>query len=586
MTGTRDRRWGARQTRPALLAGLLAAACGGAPAGESRSAVLITLDTVRADAVACYGGPAGLTPSLDALAREGVLYERAHTVAPLTLPSHASMLTGLYPPRHTLRTNGESRLPDSALTVAEAARAAGIQTAAIIGAVVLDDAFGVDQGFDHFDAPRRRLESSTTAYADRRHGEVVAAARSWLAARDRDRPFFLWVHVWDAHPPSDPDPLFAARAPGTPYLGDVAQADHAVGQVLEALRAEGALAGTFLAVAGDHGEAFLEHGEVSHGAYCYEPTLRVPFLLRYSDGFRAGERSREVVSVVDLGPTLRAALGLPAGAELDGQSLYRTALPADRGVYFESYYGWLVYDWSPVAGWIDDRGKYLHSSIPELYDVQADPGEADDLANARPAEVERYRRAIAEVAARPPLPGAAGAALDEEQRARIAALGYGGRGPRALALPHPLADTGLPAPTQTAAELQEVIAATDLLNAGRPAEAEARHRAILQANPDNFYSLEFLATLLMQRRDFAAAAPLLERVMQSDRGSASAALNLGICRRAAGDDERAVFWFEAALEIDANNVRAIRQLQDVWIKRGDATRAAFWAKRYAELTGR
>ena len=560
---------------------------GTSPDADGRpSAVLITLDTTRADALGCYAGPPGLTPHLDALARESVLYRRAYAVTPLTLPSHTSMLTGLYPIRHTLRTNGESTLPPSAFTLAEAARKGGVQTAAFVSAVVLDDAFGIDQGFDRYDTPKRTLEKTTTEYADRTYSELVAGVRDWLAQRDKTRPFFLWVHVWDAHGPWNPEPEFARRAPGNPYHGDVAQADHTAGLILEALREAGVYDETFLAVVGDHGEAFREHGEVSHGVYCYESTLRVPLLLRYPDGYRAGETSDEVVSVADIRPTLAAALGLRPDTGLDGRSLYRAGVPADRGVYFESYYGWLIYDWSPVAGWIDAHGKYLHSTQPEFYDIASDPHEGTNLFATRGEDAERYRRAITEIASRPALDGAEAAELDEEQRARIAALGYGSAGPRSAPLPHPLQDTGLRPPRETAEELQLILRATDLLNAGRGGEAEQLHRQILDRNPNNYYSLEFLATLLMQRKDFAAAAPLLQRVMDSERGSASAALNLGICLRATKDEERAVIWLERALEIDANNVRAIRHLFDIWSKKGDMVRARPYAERFRRLTGR
>jgi tetratricopeptide (TPR) repeat protein len=308
-------------------------------------------------------------------------------------------------------------------------------------------------------------------------------------------------------------------------------------------------------------------------------------IIRYPDGLRAGERSTEIVSVTDVMPTLAEALGVTIPAGIDGESLYRRRVAEDRGVYFESYYGYLIYDWSPITGWIDGRGKYLHSSDPELFDVALDPEEKINLVEERADELERYRTAIRDVASRPVLPGTSPADLDPETQRMISDLGYSMSRSRGVNLPHPLQETGLAAPSTTAEELRLVLQATELLNAGKGQEAEALHRRILEKNPDNYYSLEFLATLLIQRRRFAEAVAPLQRVMSSDRGTASASVNLGICMRATGDEEKAIGWFLKALELDANNVKALRHLHDLFEKQGEVERAEPYAKRYEALTG-
>jgi len=415
---------------------------------------------------------------------------------------------------------------------------------------------------------------------------VLDATRQWLRARDRERPFFLWVHLWDAHHPWNPPPEFAARGKGNPYFGDVAMTDHGVGLLIDALEEEDALEDSVLCVVGDHGEAFMEHGELSHGVYCYEPTLRVPMILRYPDGSRAGERSREMVSVTDVMPTLADALGVSSPSGIDGESLYRRQVADDRGIYFESYYGYLIYDWSPITGWIDRRGKYLHSSQPELYEVATDPAERINLVDSRPEEIERYQSEIRKIASRPVLEGATAADLDPETQRMISDLRYSLSSSRGLDLPHPLQETGLAGPAATAEELRLVLQATELLNAGQVGKAEAVHRRILERNPDNYYSLEFLATLLIQQRKFTEAIDPLHRVMASDRGSASAAVNLGICMRAGKEEEKAIGWFLKALDLDANNVRAIRHVIDLYQKQGQDEKAEPFCLRYEELTGK
>jgi arylsulfatase A-like enzyme len=568
----------------AVAAIVLAGCSSGAPP-EGNNALLITLDTTRADALSCYGALPGLTPCLDELADGGVLFERAYTVAPLTLPSHSSMLTGLYPPRHTLRLNSDSSLPLSAKTLAEIARSEDIETAAIISSVVLDEAYRLDQGFEHYDAPFRAGHSKTTHFPDRTCDEALEGVERWIEERDRGRRFFLWVHLWDAHPPWSPSPEFLRRSRDNPYLAEVARVDDTVGKIVERLRAQGMLESTVILVVGDHGEAFLEHGESSHGAYCYEPTMRVPMILRYPDGERAGERNEGIVSVVDVYPTLAEALALPIPPGLDGRSLYGDPLPADRGVYFESLYGYVFYSWSPIWGWIDGEGKYVHSTEPEFFQITSDPGELENLFASPPEDLERYRDAIRTIAARPALERGDAVALDGGLGADLAALGYASSGTRQIELPPPLTETGLPAAATTAEEHQLIIRAGDLLSAGDLEGAEALFREALERNPSSNRPREVIGFFLMEAGKHAEAAEQFWRIMASGRGSASAAANLGICHRQAGRKDMAIHWFEKALEIDTNEVSAIRQLSQVHAEMGHEEQAAAYGKRYEELTG-
>jgi arylsulfatase A-like enzyme len=573
-----------RNSALAATALLLLGCSDGAPP-EGNNAVLITLDTVRADALTCYEGIPGLTPHLDELATEGVLFEKAYAVAPLTLPSHGSMLTGLYPPRHTLRVNSDSSLPLSAETLAETARGEDIETAAIIAAVVLDDAYRLDQGFEHYDAPLRTGSNKTMHYPDRTHTQVLEEVDRWMEGRDRGRRFFLWVHLWDAHGPWNPPEEFIRKSQGNPYLAEVAVVDAAVGRIMEKLRVEGVLENTVVLVIGDHGEAFMEHGEVSHGAYCYEPTLRVPMILRYPDGTRAGERNEGVVSVVDVYPTLAEALALPIPPGIDGQSLYGAPLPPDRGVYFESFYGYIFYGWSPIWGWIDGEGKYVHSSEPEFFHLSSDPGEQENLVASRPDDLERYRDAIRAIASRPPLERGEAVDLEGGLGEDLAALGYASSGTREIELPPPLTETGLPSAAATAEELRLIVRATELFGGGDREKAEALHRQVLEKNPNNFHSREMLGFFLMSDGKYGEAAKQFWRVLASERGSASAATNLGICKRRGGQDDVAIHWFEKALEIDANHIGAIRHLGQLHRKLENEAEADAFAKRYEQLTG-
>src|SRR5688572_1515952 len=299
-----------RSARTALAAiALVTGACSDGPA-PARGVILLTLDTTSADALGCYGGSPLVAPHLDLLSLESVVYDAAHTVAPLTLPAHASMLTGLYPPRHRVHDNGIATVPASAATLAELARAGGVQTGAVVASAVLDRAFALDQGFESWEQPARPEPFQTGAPPELNAQQVVGLARRWLAKRDEARPYFLWLHFYDPHAPYAPPSAFLQQAGGHPYLAEIAALDAAIGDFLAPLRSDGTLDTALVLALADHGESLGDHGEPTHGAFCYEATARVPFLARFPGGRRAGGRSASPVSVVDVLPTALDALGL------------------------------------------------------------------------------------------------------------------------------------------------------------------------------------------------------------------------------------------------------------------------------------
>jgi arylsulfatase A-like enzyme len=568
---------------------VLAGACGGGGEGPARSsALLVTLDTTRADALGCYGRSPSVTPHLDRLASESVVFDRAYTVTPITLPAHSSMMTGLTPPRHSVRENGVSPLPQSARTLAERARDEGVATAAFIAAAVLDADFGLDQGFDHYDAPAQRGMTSDAHFSAREAQEVVGGALAWLAARDRERPFFLWVHLFDPHAPYAPPPAFAGgAASGDPYLGEVASMDAELGRLFDALRADGSLAETTVLVVADHGEAFGEHDELSHATYCYEPTLRVPLFLRRADLARAGERGAGVVSVTDVHPTLADALGLAphtTPGDLDGVSLFHGDPPPDRGAYFESYNGFYYYGWSPLAGWLDAGGKYIHSSTPQLFDVAADPQEARDLLVEDRGAGAPYRAAIARAVGLPALDPGAGKGVDDELLARIRALGYVGAGEEeGDEWPHPLAESELPGPQQTALLHRKLMTGAARMNAGDWSEAAGLFAEVLADDDANSYARNMLGSCLIQARRYAEAVEVFSRLIRDGRRGASMHYNLGISLMEVGRTAEAVAPLREAHELAPTRVPILRYLVDCLERNGRADEAAEYRARLERL---
>ena len=532
------------RARALALAALLAG-CGASE--PPLSAVLITLDTTNRDALGCFGQALPLTPSLDRLAREGIAFDQARSVAPITLPAHASMLTGLVPLRHGVRDNALAPLAREAETLAERLAGVGFRSAAFVSAVVLAAPYGLDQGFDAYDAPRGSQGSATAHMLERTASATVSAASDWLRARERARPFFLWVHGFEPHEPYAPAPEFLERAQGNPYLGEVAALDHALGELLRVLDEEHGLERLVVIVSGDHGEMLGEHGERTHSVLCYERALRVPLIVRLPGRARAGERVASAVSVADVMPTFLDALGLPVPAGLDGRSLL--APDPRRGTYFESYTGYLNYGWSPITGWVDAGAKYLHGTVAELFDPSRDPAERENVHDARPAEAERLRAALREICALPRLERGAGEVLGDALRGDVEALGYAGAAPGASTFPEPLADTGLPDARTRMDELERFYRAVLRHNNGKVMEAIEDLTELTRASPRNVTALNVLATYLFETKRHVEALATLERIPAEARERVTVQDLLGHCLEQLGRAREAVPHFERALAL-------------------------------------
>lgn len=544
---------------PALLSALVG--CGGGAQDDGRMpAVLITLDTTNPNALDVYGTDRELTPHLAGLAAEGVVYERARAVTPLTMPSHSSMLTGLYPVRHTVRDNAWLPLPASADTLAERATAAGFRTAAFLAASVLRRSYGLDQGFELYDeAPR--AGARTGQLGERRARAVTDAALGWLDGRDGLEPYFLWVHYFDAHAPYDPPPPALARAEGRPYLGEVAFMDEQIGRLLERLRSEPDWERTMVLVVADHGEGAGRHGESTHGMLAYDSTLAVPMFVRFPGGGRAGERSQEVTSLVDVYPTMLAAMGLSVPPGIDGLDLGSGPVPPDRGVYFESYYGYLNYGWAPLSGWADSTSKYIHGSKPQLFAAE-DSGEERDLFRVDDPRVERARANIERLAERPRLERAE-QELSVSSQDGLTELGYAGAASAEAPIPEPLEDSSLPAPREAMPEHYRSWEALAMADAGRLPQAIETLREITEGNPGNAFAHDRLGELLLRAgRAEEALVPLLAMV---ERGLERPNLRLNLTKAYAqlGRYEEALAEARRFNELSPNDPEGERIVQDL-----------------------
>ncbi|MDH3687689.1 MAG: sulfatase-like hydrolase/transferase [Myxococcales bacterium] len=417
--------------RRRLAAALASAAwliCGACAPPSPPSVLLVTFDTTRHDAVGFAGNEAATTPHLDALAARGLVFERAYASAGITLPSHTTLLTGLEPHAHGVRDNGRFALPPEPVTLAERLTGAGWESAAFVSAWVLAPAFGLDQGFSRYGAEVRATSSHPLdlGVAQRPGEEVTDAALSWLAGRERELPFFLWVHYYDPHLPRTE----SALATEDPYLAEVEHADSELGRLLAGIDSLHPGRELLVAFTSDHGESFGAHGEATHALLAYDSTLHVPLLLA-GPGIPRGARSTAFARHVDLVPTLLARLGLPEPSGLPGRDLVAAAAapeasPSPIG-WFESRSPSLSLGWAPLDGVRDARWKLTARPAPvELYDVRTDPNERHNVAAEHPEVVERLGRLHAERLAAETAATSRARRTDvpDETRERLATLGY------------------------------------------------------------------------------------------------------------------------------------------------------------------
>ncbi len=571
-----------------------------------QNVLLITIDTLRADALGFAGGRAA-TPNLDRLAALGVRFDFAHAQAVVTLPSHASILTGLYPFQHGIHDNAGFRLPAGTPTLATLLHPHGLATGAFIGSFALDSRFGLNSGFDVYD--ERYGKSDVTSgfnMAERRADAVVAAATSWIAGQ-RSR-WFTWVHVFDPHAPYEPPPPYDQQYADSPYAGEVAFTDAALGPLLDAAR-DGSGRPTLVVVTGDHGEGLGDHGELTHGLFAYEATLRIPLIVaqisRETPAWRAGgavPAGRAHVSTVaarhvDIVPTVLDALGLPKPPGLPGRTLLPGPSGEDTGTrssYFEALSTMYNRGWAPLTGILENRDKYIDLPSPELYDLQADPPEATNLAGRQP---ERQRALENRLRAFGPVTSTARRTEDADSRARLQALGYvTGNAPtktRYTDQDDPKRLVGVDQRLRRAIELyerkqpaaavaafREVIAERPTMEItygqlamlqwemGQPAEAIATLRASMKAGCDSVAIRTRLGTYLAETGNVREAVPLLQQAAAADTADADALNALGIALARSGRSVEARDVFDRILVADPANTMALENLGSIALGEG------------------
>ncbi|HTO75822.1 MAG TPA: sulfatase-like hydrolase/transferase [Thermoanaerobaculia bacterium] len=548
---------------------------------KGQNVLFVTVDTLRADRLPAYGRTDVRTPTIDALAARGVLFERCETATPLTLPSHTTIFSGTLPLHHGVRDNGAFTVPPELPLLAELFHAGGYTTAAFVSAFVLDSRWKLNRGFDtYFDQfDTRQANILSIGDIERPAGEVVDAVLDWVKRRDRTKPFFVWVHFYDPHAPYAPPPPFAEEYKDRPYLGEIAYVDSELGRLLRVLADEGIADRTAVVFAGDHGESLGDHGEDGHGFFVYEATLHVPlvFAPSVSRGGRAARRG-EVVSLVDVMPTVADLAGLPIPAGVQGRSLVPLLSGSGRfekrPAYSETWYPRFHFGWSDLAALQDGRYKLIESSAPELYDLAADPGEKVNLV-AREKErylaLKRQLTSLADAASRNAL-NARPAVSDPEAVRKLASLGYlsGGSADAAAASGGPRA-----APLEKIGLYNKLNAAL-ADTASDPAKAEAVLKDVLREDPAMVDARVALANVYLRQRRYKEAIPALEESVRGRPADATLVYGLAMALRMDGRTSDSDKLLENRLANGMKDARIEFLLGTSAEDRGDRAAADAW----------
>ncbi len=562
------------------------------PAKPALNVVLITIDTLRADHVGCYGYKRIKTPNIDALAADGVRFERAFAVVPVTLPSHTSILTGTYPMFSGIHDFSGNKLSPLQPTLATVLKQAGYQTGAVIGAAVLDSRFGLNQGFDfyydHFDFSR--LDESNLEEMERPGNVVADVTLDWLEtdwlAKNSQKKFFLWMHLYDPHFPYRPPEPYSREYAAQPYDGAIAFADEQVGRLLRFLKEKGIYQNTVIVFCGDHGESLGEHGEKTHGFFIYNATMQVPLIIRLPEN-RLPEQAAprtiaDPVSLVDLMPTVLGAVGLEIPSQVQGRSLlpqlrgerdHDDQAARDRVLYGETFLPRIHFNWSELRGSENTKYHFIDAPRPELYDLAKDPGEVHNLFTEKKAVAEEMHAKLVgmihDYSAGKEL--AEKTSLDPALMERLKALGYagfsGGSDPA-------ISNRDLPDPKDRVVTYELISDAIADSQHGRYLESIEKLKSAIQTEPNSLPAHYLQGLDYYRLKMFPEAVDELQKTVQLSPDYALAVFNLGLAQARAGQINVAIPTLQRALQLDATNFEAAYNLGVAFLQKKQLEPAA------------
>lgn len=563
----------------AILAAVASSIPGSSPSRPN--VVLITLDTCRADRIGCYGFPLARTPAVDTLAAEGVRFTNATTTAPVTLPAHASIMTGLLPPAHGVRDNGAYALHDDYVTLAETLKARGYDTAAFVSAMVLNRRYNLAQGFDHYDDDLwAEDEPRLFMIRDRPAPATASRAVKWLDDRSHEeemQPFFLWAHFFDPHQPYEPRYRDRHLLP-TPYDAEIAQADEGVGMLLERLRATRDIDDTVIVLTADHGESLGEHGEKTHAVFIYDATVRVPLIIRYPPLFPSGRTYDGPVRIIDIMPTVLAAIGGTLDAPVQGINL----LPALEGIrpppdlpqYAESLVSEVGFGMAPLYGVRHNGWKWIRAPKPELYHLSNDPGERKNLylpGSEQSAALDEKLQSLLDDSQRF-AKNAKSNPLDQETLEMLRALGYLAPTDRVRSADGMDPKDGLPL-------YEKLETARHAAQRGDYAASERVLKELLESAPRHITAWNVLGLVLTRQAKFGEAEQAYRESLEIDPSQARVLHMLAVLAFRQGKRDDAEKLGDRVLALAPRMVETMSLLGFLAAQKGDTSAAERWYKR-------
>jgi len=544
---------------------------------EFRNIMLISIDTCRADHLSCYGFDQKTTPHIDAVADEGILFTRAHSTNPITLPAHSSMLTGTNPPYHGVHDNQNYRLSEDNVSLAEILQDHGYQTSAFVSAFVLKSGFGLNQGFETYDDDVIG-DDETALITERIAGDTSRRANQWLDHHGRE-PFFMFLHFFDPHTSYRPPEPFASRFSKSRYVGEIAYVDHCIGLVIERLKSLGIYDSTLLIITSDHGESLGEHGENTHSYFAYQSTIRVPLIIRAPGRVGRGKRD-ELISIIDIVPTVLSLLKISQPPHIQGEDLSKalqvSSESADRSLYCESLYP-TKYGCNGLYGLIQDRWKYIWTTRPELYNLEHDPTETTNLIEKEPDIAAELHAALQNVLLQQTRSHAAKSLQQHDRKsiARLKSLGYVGGAVNAKSLE---VAPGVEDPKDFVDLHNRLMIAQALYRAGELERARLESLELLKRRPRDLTILMTLGLIAEKAgrhagavsfysKYLAVAAEVIEsstkrKVLHFNTELTLVHNRLGLSLVQLGNVDQGISHFKKALEIDARSDWAHYHLGD------------------------
>jgi len=593
----------ARTTRRFFLAFVLTSvifiACAGCGQKIKRgpaNVMLITVDTLRADRLGAYGYQYIRTPVIDRMAADGVMFERALTAVPITLPSHATIMTGLYPPAHGVRDNSNFILPNKVMTLAGILHNKGYRTGAIVGSLVLDRVFGLDQGFDLYDDSGMSIEKKLAVILspERRADEVTDHAIAWLHDTEKSaKPFFLWVHYFDPHVLYDPPAPFKEEYKSSPYDGEIAFVDRQLGRLLEDARKAAGSTPLLVVFVSDHGEDLGQHKEETHGLFVYNSTMHVPLIINYEGKIRGGKKIKTQVRTVDIAPTILDLLGLEIPAWMQGKSLVSLIEKGDdtqdRAAYMETELPLLHYGWSDLKAIAASGYVYIKSPKPELYDIRKDFDEEENLIVSQPETAAKMERLLWAMENKISMESfqrearAKGAPSDTARK--LEALGYINVQSEPSAT-REISYNNRPVPSDNVVMHIEFMKAVQLVTELKYSEAADIIKRLIEKDKRNAYFRVFYAKALYFSGQRENAQRVTMKVLEENPQYVDAITVLAGMKFDANNISKAKALFARAEALAPSDTNILLQLARIAYKEGETEKAEKLLRRTIELSPR